>query len=357
MPTKVRKIERLLERRIRHGDYILTEIPAERYLAAEMGSSRMTTRKAIEQLIQRGLLKRLPNGRLAIGDNLHSEQLTLGMLIPYTASGDVENWRRAAEQAGKDFNARIRTILYLHWDDPVIQETLSSFSSVFLMPRSEDIPPKIIEMLAKEGKSVSVLGEDLSMHGIHSVFLFPSFWVQRLLDHLAELGHRTIDCFNVQPEDVVIRGRLEQWQLWRAAHRLEGELFGKGIQSFEPPIKRAYDQMTAILKQGRLKATALFCTTAPAAVGVIRAMHDRGIKVGKDISVCTINDEGLTCYTCPSVTCIKMPDPTPYLRLCIERMLSSDGEWAGSLLLQPAALKFFKGESTGPVNNTTGMTA
>ncbi len=350
MSTKARKVERLLERRIRHGDYILTEIPAERYLSTEMGTSRMTTRKAIDQLIRRGLLKRLPNGRLSVGDNLSSAQLTLGMLVPYLSSGDVEKWRLAAERAGEDFKARIRTILYVHWDDPILQDALSSFSSVFLIPSAEDIPPKVIERLAGAGRSVSVLGQDLSMHGIHSVFLFPSFWVQRLLDHLAESGHRTVDCFNVQAEDMVIRGRIEQWQLWRATHRLGGELLGEGVQSFDPPIKRAYDQMTAILNQSQLKATALFCTTAPAAVGASRALHDRGIKVGEDVSVCTINDEGLTRYVCPSVTCIEMPDPTPYLRLCIERMQSSDGDWAGPLLLQPAEATLFKGESTGPVS-------
>ncbi len=348
MSTKMKKVQRVLERRIRHGDYILTGLPPERNLSTEMGASRMTTRKAVEELIHKGLLKRLPNGRLALGDNVAREQITVGLLVPSTSSGDVEQWRLAAERAAEDFNARIRTILYVHWDDPILRDAINGLANVFLIPSAEEMPDEIIEKLSQAGRSLSVLGQDMSRHGLHSVFLFPFVWVQRLLDHLAELGHRTVDCFNVQAEDVVIRGRMEQWQLWRASHRLRGRVLGQGIQSYDSPLKRAYDQMTAILERKELKATALFCTTAPAAIGATRALHDHGIRVGHDISVCAINDEGLARYVCPSLTCIEMPDPTPYLRLCIERMQAPDDDWMGPLLLQPPEPTVFKGESTAP---------
>lgn len=65
------------------------------------------------------------------------------------------------------------------------------------------------------------------------------------------------------------------------------------------------------------------------------------------ISVCTINDEGLARYLSPSLTCVEMPDPTPYIRMCIERMQSTDNEWVGSLLIQPSEPQLFMGESTG----------
>jgi len=43
-----------------------------------------------------------------------------------------------------------------------------------------------------------------------------------------------------------------------------------------------------------------------------------------------------------------MPDPTPYLRMCVERMQSTNNEWVGSLLIQPSQPQLFIGESTGP---------
>jgi LacI family transcriptional regulator len=107
--------------------------------------------------------------------------------------------------------------------------------------------------------------------------------------------------------------------------------------------------MCKILSKNELKATALFCTTAIAAIGAIRALRDMGIKIGGDLSVCTVNDEGLARYMSPSLTCIEMPDPTPYIRMCLEQMQSSDNKWSGSLLTQPSQPEVFIGESTGPV--------
>jgi DNA-binding LacI/PurR family transcriptional regulator len=275
--------------------------------------------------------------------------MKIGFLVPTITSGNVERWRLAIEHAAEDFGSKARTILYVHWDDPVIIDALEGFDCVFFFPSSEQIPERIIEKLREAGRSVIVLEQDLSAFGIASVCLFPNFFVQRLLDLLGDLGHRSIDCFNIQTLDPIINGRIEQWELWRAMHKFPGQLLGEPVKPFTPyerQLNWAYQLMSDLIKNNQIQATSIFCTTALAAIGAMRAMRDAGIKIGENISVCTINDEGLAKYICPSLTCVEMPDPSAYIRLCIERMQSNDTEWTGSLLIQPSNPPIFKGEST-----------
>jgi LacI family transcriptional regulator len=347
--TKIEQIQRILERRIRHGDYLLTGLPAERDLSNEVGASRMTARKAIERLLKQGLLKREANGRLAISTGTLNSQIRVGLLVPTITSGNVERWRLAIEQSATDFNSRLRTILYVHWDDPIIIDAMESFDCVFVFPSCEDIPPRIIDRFREAGRSLIMLEDDYSAAGIRSICLFPKFFVQRLLDHLGELGHRHIDCFNIQTTDSIIRGRIEQWELWRAMHKIRGSLVGQAVRPFTPynnQLDHAYTLMKETLAQNKIEGTAVFCTTAIAAIGAMRAMRECGINVGKDISVCTINDEGLAKYVHPSLTCIEMPDPGPFIRICLERFKATEEHWTGSLLIQPSVASLFTGEST-----------
>ena len=354
--TKIKQIQSILERRIRHGDYLLTGLPAERELSREVGASRMTARKAVERLMKNGLLERQPNGRLTVCRDFAEGLRTFAFVVPSTHSGNIERWRLAIESAAKDVKAKVRTILYVHWDDPILLEALENFDSVFLFPSGEEIPTRIIERLKETGRALAILERDFTMHNITSVCLFPPFFTQRLLDKLGELGHQKVDCFNIQTLDPIITNRIEQWNLWRATHRINGHLFGEPVQPYTPyeaQLNWAYESMCQVLDKGLLKSTSLFCTTAIAAIGAIRALRNRKIKIGEDISICTINDEGLARYLSPSLTCIEMPDPTPYIRMCIERMLSTNNEWVGSLLIQPSQPQLFLGESTGPSKATT----
>ena len=63
---KHQHVSQLLERRIRKGDYALTGMPAERDLAGEVGVSRVTIRRALEDLQCKGFIERLPNRRVVL---------------------------------------------------------------------------------------------------------------------------------------------------------------------------------------------------------------------------------------------------------------------------------------------------
>lgn len=333
----------LLETRIRHGDYAIKEIPPERDLAIEVGASRKTARRAVQHLIDNGLLVRQPNGRLAVSraTDGHSVPLQLAFLAPTTQSAEVQRSRTALDQVALELGARMRPILYTHWDDAQILDVFDGFDGVFLFPRPEPMPQWLIDRLRSGSAPAVVLNADLSHLGIRSIRLFPPVFVQKLLDHLKERGHRSVDCLNTECAPFnVMEQRIEQWQLWRMAHGIEGRL----INDPDGSPMNSYRTILPILKAGKFKATSLFCTTISAAVGAMRAFHECGYVVGKDVALCTVNGEGMAQYLVPSVTSLELHDLRPYLRVALQWMTKD--EWAGSLLVQPPDVEMFHGEST-----------
>ncbi|CAN5447179.1 hypothetical protein BH10PLA1_BH10PLA1_00300 [soil metagenome] len=339
----------MLETRIRQGDYAVRELPTEQELADEVGVSRMTARRALIELMNRGLLIRKPHGKIVVNQE-HAQfvdQLRLAFLGPAFSSQDFEDWRFAVDRVTAKLNATVRNVDYVHWDDPAIPQTLSAFDGVFLVLSSEPIPPLLLERLT-HAKNLVALGSDLSEQGIPSIRLLPPICVQQLADHLFELGHRNIDCINVQPHDDVIKARIEHWSQWQRIHKVEGRLIDEPVAPLMHPTPKAYAVMKRLLNAKQFKATGLVCITDAAATGAIRALHEAGLTTGKDVSVCSVEGGELGSLQVPSRTMLRPPDSDPYIEVCVDWFKHRNEPWVGPMLIQPANIPLFVGESSGP---------
>jgi DNA-binding LacI/PurR family transcriptional regulator len=342
-----------LSRRILAGDYHVHGIPAERELAQDVGVSHMTARKAIQLLLEEGLVYRQPNGRLAVardksagraGGKPRTHQIVL--LAPAWESNDVSRWYIALAQLGERFDCSFRVVYYGHWDDPVIKNSVEGFDGAFLVPIPEPLPPEFIPSITGQHNLV-VLSADWTHHGIPSVRLFSAVFVQRLLDHLADLGHTRIGCFNVQPRDPVMAGYISQWRVWMAARGFTGPLIDEPVEPYSETLQAAYEAIAQRVAKGDLGFTALLCTMERAAAGAMRAMADAGLRPGKDVAVCTIDGAGRAEYSIPTVTSLKTPDPKPYLAVCLEWLTDpARGPWRGPLMVQPADIALAVRQST-----------
>lgn len=343
---KANAAAQLLLKRIAHSDHDSNGIPSERELAASFGVSRTTLRLATKLLLDKGVLIRMENGRLAVAASHRSQvaNRSIAFLSPSVVSLDIELWRQGVQAALEGYPLTFRSNSYAHWADPCISDALRTCDGIFLLRSIEPIPDLVMSHIRQSRCRVVVLDQDETAGGLPSVVLFPPAEEIRLLEHLANLGHRRIDCINTQSSDAVILDRIDTWRQFIEKTGLSGQLRSQPI--FEP-VEGAYRLIHDLLREGRPLGTAQFCTTGPAAIGAMRALHEAKLEIGRDVSVCAVNDEGLGRYLLKSLTALESPSRALYLRRCVDWMFS-DGPWEGPLLVQPKEVHLFIGESTGP---------
>lgn len=341
----------LIERRIRLGDYALKDIPAEETLASEVGVGRMTARRAMLHLVEKGVLVRLQNGRLAVNREEASgagRVSQVAMLMPAWQSGFLQSWQLAAVQVARKFNTILRKVDFVHWDDPLIGEAMDRSDGVLLYPNTEPPPDHVLKRLREHRTRLAVLDADWSDYGIRSIDLMPDFQIRQLLEHLASLGHQRIACLNTQPMTLDIPHRIKQWEAWMSERGWTGRLINEPVASYGDSVAQSYAVMTQFLLARRPDFTAILCVTGAAAVGAMRAMLDAQIRVGQEISLCAINGEGLAQYLNPTLTATQTPPIEPFLEVVFEWVQQAKADWGAPMLLKPSSVPMFIGASTGP---------
>jgi len=338
----------VIERRIRQGDYVLSPIPGERKIAEETGVSHMTARKAVRGLLDRKILIRRPNGSLDIypgaqGDTGSAHFL---LLYPAYASTYLTHLRQTVFEAAEHYGLSMRPVQYVHWDDPVVAIAAANPAGLIFISSAVDVPDHLLALL-RSSKCVS-LDLDLSDQDVPSIRLFPDAHMVKVFDHLRELGHQRIGCISTQHHNPEIDRRIRLWREYLEAHQMAGELLERPARSFQDATPEAYDAMHKLLSKGPLKSTAFVGTTFPAAVGAIRACWERGLAVGRDVSICAMNIESPARFMTPSITGLDTPNLSKLLGQCFH-WFTDDHDWTGTRRLEPSRAEFFQGESTGPI--------
>lgn len=345
--TESRLALELIRQRLSHGDYA-RRLPGERQLAEELGLSRPTVRKAITQLLADGTLLRTESGRLRLpsGDDGGERRKVIAFLHQGSSlHREAALWRDGVYAAAEKRGLTVRSVVYEHDDDLRISSALSRYDGVFILLHSRaQVTPRLMKRIHETGARVVGLDQDCSSLGLRSVIVFPIGSVPKLLDHLTQLGHRTINCINVQAGNPVIESRIAAWQTYVARHGLDGELYSlEGAKTLDLACRAVGDR----IREGWLRRGAVLCITLEAAIATMRPLYEMGVRIGKDVSVCVINDEGMGPYLVPSLTSLQMPDRQRYVQKAVDWMAGLT-EWKAPSLVEPREARLFVGESTGP---------
>jgi len=173
-------------------------------------------RKAVQVLLDEGLLYRLAErGVWRFGSDPADRKMDPQIVLLAPAVGikrDVP-LQIGLTQVCARFNCSLRTVHYAHWDDPLLLNSLERFDGAFFMPVPESCPPIFCQSFWRS-KANRCPGRDCrSNTACRPMSCTRRCSVQKLLDHLAGLGHRKIDCFNVQPMDSTLETRIQQWNV------------------------------------------------------------------------------------------------------------------------------------------------
>ncbi len=346
------EVAEIIEKRIADKIYSSSNLPSERKLSTQLGASYLTVRKAVQSLINEGALQRnTTNGRLSAGStsSKRNRQLNIGFLMPPSIWAAQHSWLYEVTELVKEKKGVLRPITYFNVSDPVIFEALDGdFDGLFVVLPPE-IPGLLMDRLEKNRRRIVVLWEDLTHLGIPSIENAPPRFVGKLLDHLTSLGHTRIDCMNTQKVSSVMRERIEHWNLGIEKRKLYGRLHYCLPRPFVPGLEPVRDFVASLIDDGSLnKTSALFCVTTSQAWAAIRACQDRGLKVGRDISICGFGEMDIARMLMPTVTAVQPADRRPFLSMGLEWIETQGKNWSRPLRLEPEDVELFIGESTGP---------
>lgn len=349
MPAQYLEVAQTLRSRIEHGDYRLNRFPATRRLASELGVSHMVARKAIEKLVDDGVIaKGTAKVPAAPPSAAVRRQPAVAMLAPAYNSPFFTYVRLSLEKAARTLGVMIRPVDYLHWDDPIVFDTLQGFDGVFLLSLNTAMPEPLERRIQASRKPVVAIERDLTGLGVPSIQVFSSQVVETLLDHLCELGHRRIACLNVQMPGAIAEDRIGTWRSFTEARNLSGQLIDEppDVDSFIRPVQQAYQVFQGAIAKG-IDGSAVFCTTEEAAMGAMRAAREVGMRIGEDLSICAVSDIGYARFQNPTLTAVEFPDIVESLSESLRWMQARRRRWEGPMLVSPAQVSLFEGESTG----------
>jgi LacI family transcriptional regulator len=188
--------------------------------------------------------------------------------------------------------------------------------------------------------------------GVSDIVLDHNRAAELALTHLHQLGHRRI-AFMRGPE--IIPDTEHRWKgILDAARRLKiavrPELSVQlGSDNTSPEF--GYHPMKALLGQRR-DFTAIFCFNDIAAIGVIRAIHDCGLRVPQDISVIGFDDILSAAYQRPSLTTVRQPlreMGKSGAQMLLDMIANPEAPTIAETVMQP---ELMVRESTGPAMAT-----
>lgn len=338
-----------LRKRLAAGYYDRRSFPSERALAKEFSVSYMTARQAVLRLVEEGLILRegrstLPNP--ALSQPARKEFL---FVVPNWANPGYWLWYPVLEKAVARVGGSLRFIVYENWSDPVIYRTFQEPSDGIFLFLYPDVPDVILRLLEKRRGQIATIGDDYTELGIALLDHMPDNGVELLVQHLEDLGHTRVDCFNSEPHTKAELRRVEAWKDALTKHGLEGSLIDHPATPGTDALVVAYEAAMQRLRNGPGLPSAIFCTSARGALGLSRACYDLNHTVGTQISLCTLGTYDNCRYLTPSLTCLVTPDLGIFADRAVQFMLSPGESRQPSIRFQPQSAEIYFGESTGPV--------
>ena len=302
------RIANLLRERVaslKPGDSLGTEVA----IAEECDVSRMTARKAVNELVEAGLVERRAGVGVfvrGVGNVTRNWKFIAGNLLWDAAIKAAGAARREAAGIGAELELRdcggdVKTLLA----EIAALPDSGATGAIVVSVHSKELDAAV-RAVAGKGFPVVVVDEDLGTKtNVSSVVAENDIGGRLVAEQIVRAGHRRLAFIGDLVADTV-RER------WSGFSKLAAELTG------ETPLKydvkgedRLGDWGTEVraavvrIAKRKVRPTAVFCSCDAIARHAMRAFTEVGISVPDDISLVGFDDDPIAEWTTPALTTVR----------------------------------------------------
>ncbi len=227
---------------------------------------------------------------------------TVGILLPELGEGYHSQVSSGAGQLFLDQGYFYFTVHHRHRP-----ELLGAAPEILAARGVEGILAIDTHLSAGSWLPTVLVGGSTELPGVSNVAVDSCLGARLTLKHLKDLGHREIVYMRGQPfsTDAELRWEATMRAAEECNLRVREELVIRLEQDSHSP-EIGYPGIRRILAE-RHPFTAVVCFNDVSAMGVIRALHDGGLKVPEDVSVVGYDDIMSASYHVPSMTTVRQP--------------------------------------------------
>lgn len=232
---------------------------------------------------------------------------TFGLILPHFES---HYFSAILTEAALDMQKADKKLFVMNSSDSAAGEedavrSLNAHNCDAILIYSRHLSEQQLSSMQQEMKTqLIVINRALDDEKLFS-FGFDQEQVARLAtNYLLDIGHKQIACITTPMASSTGQKRLSAYKETLTEHGIEivDSLIIKG----ESTPKSGYDAAIKLLDSG-IPFTAIFSCTDSMAIGAIRALHDRGIKVPEQVSVIGIDGDPTADYMVPRLSTVALP--------------------------------------------------
>ena len=298
-------VEDHIRQAIRSGK-LTDKLPGERRLARELGYSYMTIRKAVENLVEEGVLYKIPTKGTFVADRKRNKPRTrnIGYFLDSRIAGGLSSpyYAMIFNALEKQATSRGYSLIYFTDSqqtnvDKVLRKLDGVIASCF---------PRVETLIHELKRALPVVAIDNSMADktIPSVIIDNYTAEAEAVDHLCSLGHERIGFMTGLEDSDVGKNRYEGYRGGLAKNGIETDqtLVFRGNYTFGSGSSGADYFMS--LEQ---RPTAIVCANDSMALGTISQLHKLGTDVPREVSVIGFDDIDVASQIVPMLTTVSVP--------------------------------------------------
>lgn len=305
--------------------------PSIRNVMREFNVSQITVDKAMELLVQDGLIVKRPKQGIFTArcdkTKAHAPRHTLAVAVPSYPSSVYERYLEELSSQVQRIG-EVADVIRYDWRDRIIQSLpKKNINALILVPTSSRLTPADFFGLSQFKIPIVLISRMIRDVAIDCVEPDNVMGGELAAKHLISLGHRNLAILQAEPAGVSSESRIDGFT--RKAKQMGVEdisCFDSETKPGENSALKAYEFLKSRIKTDGLGFTGLFVISDGTALGALRALHDLDISIPEQVSVVGFGDDPESVLYHPSLTTIgcdyhKVAEEAVNI---IERRLSGD---------------------------------